>query len=171
MELLLMATFLSLDNVRLSFGLGFLAVERRKWWRLAFLMAAAEAGFLLIGASASFALLEDAALVEFMGPGLLFVAALFTVAGVAGGKRFRSAPLLWILPFLFGIDNLLAGAAVGISGQSLFASVALVGLVSALISLMAMGVARAIGKPLQRLGSYVPSLGAAAIAASSFLLL
>jgi len=138
MELIAAAFMVSIDNFLLAGALGVLASSPSRWYRLALLMAVVESVFPLIGAAAAPGWLARMPFLDWLGPLVLLAAAALSLVGVIWRPFPRTDWMLYILPILFGVDNLLAGAALGLPGtQGIFPSL-FAGLLSGAISLVAM---------------------------------
>lgn len=162
-----LAFLLSIDNLRLATALGLLG-GRRRWWRLALLTAAAEAGFPLLGAAFGPGRIQAAASLEHLGPALLLAAAGLSVVGaLRGGGPLPAGPLVYALPPLFALDNLLAGAALGPLGIPAGQAAIVTGTLSGLLSLLAMAAAARLARPLGRRRAWAPAGLALALGALS----
>ena len=117
LELVTVAFLLSVDNVRLACSFGLLGSAVGQWWRLAVLMAVVEAAFPLVGAAVAPVLLARVASFEVLGPVLLVVAAALSFVGVVSEQPVPIGRLLYVLPVVFGLDNLIAGAAFGVADR------------------------------------------------------
>jgi hypothetical protein len=138
LELIAAAFVLSIDNVRLAGALGVLESSARRWCCLAVLMAVVESMFPLIGAAAAPIWATRVASLAWLGALALLVTATLFLVGVVGKPLPRAGWMIYTLPILFGLDNLLAGAALGLPGTRGMLDSLFVGLLSGAVSLVTM---------------------------------
>lgn len=138
LELIAAAFVLSIDNVRLAGALGVFESSARRWCCLAVLMAVVESMFPLIGAAAAPIWVARLASLDWLGPLALMVTVILFLLGVVWTPLPRAGWMLYTLPILFGLDNLLAGAALGLPGNRGIMDSLFVGLLSGAVSLVTM---------------------------------
>ncbi len=137
--ILVFAVLAGCDNLNVCSALGALPLRRAQRVRFAFAFAACEAFAPLVGLAGGYALLSLAhGTLERAGPlaalacGVAVVVMALRnddVSGVLDGK-----PLLFGLPLSLSLDNVVAGAGLGAMHYPVVLSAALVGLVSAAMS-------------------------------------
>ena len=141
LTLLLLGFALSLDSFRVSLGLGTLKLSRLRQLQIVVAFGVCDAVAPLIG------LLIGKSLLEFIGPwvehlGPLLLCA-YGVYVIYIAQRFAERETgetdRWMvlgLPLSLSLDNLVAGTSLGMIGFPLVLSVAIIGLMSALLSLV-----------------------------------
>jgi predicted neutral ceramidase superfamily lipid hydrolase len=137
-ELAMLAFVLSFDNVRLASGLAIVEGCRRRYWHLAAFIAFVEGTFLWLGAAAVSVRAVDVSRVETVGTLVLAVALVLSLAGAFTNRRISTRWAVYVLPLLFGLDNLAAGAAFGITGSRAVGLALCAGAVSGALSLATM---------------------------------
>ncbi|MFZ5635042.1 MAG: manganese efflux pump [Pseudomonadota bacterium] len=137
-ELLIFGLLAGLDNLQVSASLALLPLERRRLHQLAAAFAASEIGGALIGLLLGRALLSMLApAAEWLAPtAMLLCGAVVLWLGLRRGDadlaRFANRrALLWGLPLSLSLDNVIAGAGIGIAGYPLALSALIVGTLSA----------------------------------------
>ena len=145
--LLLLGFALSLDSFRVSLGLGTLKLSRLRQLQIVVAFGVCDAVAPLIG------LLIGKSLLEFIGPwvehlGPLLLCA-YGVYVIYIAQRFAERETgetdRWMvlgLPLSLSLDNLVAGTSLGMIGFPLVLSVAIIGLMSALLSLVGLWMGR-----------------------------
>ncbi len=166
LELVTVAFLLSVDNVRLACSFGLLGSAVGQWWRLAVLMAVVEAAFPLVGAAVAPVLLARVASFEVLGPVLLVVAAALSFVGVVSEQPVPIGRLLYVLPVVFGLDNLIAGAAFGLPIVGAIPAALFVGVVSGDVSLATMAVVGRCSSQIHARWAGGPAVAAAAVGIS-----
>ena len=147
LTLLLLGFALSLDSFRVSLGLGTLKLSRLRQLQIVVAFGVCDAVAPLIG------LLIGKSLLEFIGPwvehlGPLLLCA-YGVYVIYIAQRFAERETgetdRWMvlgLPLSLSLDNLVAGTSLGMIGFPLVLSVAIIGLMSALLSLVGLWMGR-----------------------------
>jgi putative Mn2+ efflux pump MntP len=165
-QLFALSILVSLDNVRLSACLGLVEPSRQRWWRLALLMAAVEAGFPLIGQALALTQTRALVPVAFIGPGALLLTAALALSAVLWKWRPPAGWMVYLLPLLFGIDNLVVGGAVGVRASSAL----WLGLFSGAVSLVTMALVGRSAGMLARRWAAAPAAVAVAVSLSCLVL-
>jgi putative Mn2+ efflux pump MntP len=138
--LLLLGFALSLDSFRVSLGLGALKLRTMRQAQVVLCFGLCDALAPLVGLLIGKSIIEHAgAWAEHLGPLLLcaYGAYVIYVARRCAGKE-ASEESGWIvlgLPLSLSLDNLVAGASLGMIGFPLLLSVTVIGAMSALMSL------------------------------------
>lgn len=135
--LLLLGFALSLDSFRASLGLGALKLSRLRQLQIVIAFGVCDAVAPLIGLLIGKSLLEFVGpWVEHLGPLLLCAYGVYVIyiAGRETGEADR-----WMvlgLPLSLSLDNLIAGTTLGMIGFPILISVAIIGVMSSLFSLL-----------------------------------
>jgi len=139
--LLLLGFALSLDSFRVSLGLGTLKLSRLRQLQIVIAFGVCDALAPLIGLLIGKSLLEFVGpWVEHLGPLLLCAYGVYVIyiakrcAGTETGETDR-----WMvlgLPLSLSLDNLIAGTTLGMIGFPILLSVTIIGVMSALLSLV-----------------------------------
>jgi len=139
--LLLLGFALSLDSFRVSLGLGTLKLSRLRQLQIVIAFGVCDAVAPLIGLLIGESLLEIIGpWVEHLGPLLLCAYGVYVIyiakrcAGTETGETDR-----WMvlgLPLSLSLDNLIAGTTLGMIGFPILLSVTIIGVMSALLSLV-----------------------------------
>ena len=139
--LLLLGFALSLDSFRVSLGLGTLKLSRLRQLQIVIAFGVCDALAPLIGLLIGKSLLETVGpWVEHIGPLLLCAYGVYVIyiaqrcAGTETGETDR-----WMvlgLPLSLSLDNLIAGTTLGMIGFPILLSVTIIGVMSALLSLV-----------------------------------
>ena len=139
--LLLLGFALSLDSFRVSLGLGTLKLSRLRQLQIVIAFGVCDAVAPLIGLLIGKSLLEIIGpWVEHLGPLLLCAYGVYVIyiakrcAGTETGETDR-----WMvlgLPLSLSLDNLIAGTTLGMIGFPILLSVTIIGVMSALLSLV-----------------------------------
>jgi putative Mn2+ efflux pump MntP len=137
-ELAALAFVLSMDNVRLAAGLAILERSTGRYWRFAVVIALVEGTFPLLGAAVASGRAVAVLHVEIVGSLVLAVAIVLSIAGALTKRCLETRWMLYALPVLFGLDNLAAGAAFGLTGTQAVGHTLFVGAVSGAVSLVTM---------------------------------
>lgn len=138
--LLLLGLTLSLDSFRVSLGLGALKLRPARQAQIALAFGLCDALAPLVGLLVGQTLVEHTgAWVEHLGPAVLclYGAYVIYVARRCEGKG-ADEDVRWMvfgLPLSMSLDNLVAGASLGMLGFPVLLSVAVIGAMSALMSL------------------------------------
>lgn len=146
--LLLLGFTLSLDSFRVSLGLGATRLRPARRAQIALAFGLCDALAPLVGLLVGQSLVEHTgAWVEHLGPVVLcaYGAYVVYVARRCAGEEAR-AEGGWVvlgLPLSMSLDNLVAGASLGMIGFPLLLSVAVIGAMSALMSLAGLWMAGA----------------------------
>jgi hypothetical protein len=111
-------------------------------------MVAVESGFPLAGAATAPAWLDRVAGLTWLGPLAFLVAVALFLAGDIRKPLLGADWMLYTLPVLFGIDNLLAGAAFGQTGTHGLGALLVVGLLSGAASLTTVIAVARVAAPL-----------------------
>jgi putative Mn2+ efflux pump MntP len=145
--LLLLGFALSLDSFRVSVGLGTLKLSRLRQLQIVIAFGVCDAIAPLIGLLIGKSLLEFVGpWVEHIGPLLLCAYGVYVIyiarrcAGSETGETDR-----WMvlgLPLSLSLDNLIAGTTLGMIGFPVLLSVAIIGAMSALLSLAGLRLGR-----------------------------
>jgi manganese efflux pump family protein len=145
--LLLLGFALSLDSFRVSVGLGTLKLSRLRQLQIVIAFGVCDALAPLIGLLIGKSLLEFVGpWVEHIGPLLLCAYGVYVIyiarrcAGSETGETDR-----WMvlgLPLSLSLDNLIAGTTLGMIGFPILLSVAIIGAMSALLSLAGLRLGR-----------------------------
>jgi putative Mn2+ efflux pump MntP len=136
--LLLLAFTLSLDSFRVSLGLGATRPRPARQAQIALAFGLCDGLAPLVGLAVGQSLLSYVGeRVEYLGPLMLCGYGLYTVY-VARRAEKESAEEGWAvfgLPLTLSLDNLVAGASLGVLGFPVLLSVAVIGVTSGLMSL------------------------------------
>ena len=145
--LLLLGFALSLDSFRVSLGLGTLKLSRLRQLQIVIAFGVCDALAPLIGLLIGQSLLKIVGpWVEHLGPLLLCAYGVYVIyiakrcAGTETGETDR-----WMvlgLPLSLSLDNLIAGTTLGMIGFPILLSVAIIGAMSALLSLAGLRLGR-----------------------------
>lgn len=139
--LLLLGFTLSLDSFRVSLGLGTMKLRPMRQAQIACAFGVCDALAPLVGLLIGQSLVRyTGAWVEHLGPLVLcaYGAYVVYVAQRCGGTEAREEENRWMvfgLPLSMSLDNLIAGASLGMIGFPLLLSVVVIGAMSALMSL------------------------------------
>jgi putative Mn2+ efflux pump MntP len=134
LELIALSFVLSLDNLWLAGGIAAMERSTRRYWQVAVIVALVEGTFPFLGAAIS-ARVMDVSRVEIVGPLVLVAAIALSIAGTLTKMRIETRWMLYALPVLYGLDNLTAGAAFGVTKTQAVGPTLLMGAVSGAISL------------------------------------
>ena len=151
--LLVLGFALSIDSFRVSLGLGAIKLRPARQLQLALAFGLCDALAPLVG------LLIGQALIKFigswaenLGPLILGGYGLYMIyTGLICARSGRTDPDRWImfgLPLSLSLDNLVAGASLGMLRFPIFLSVTIIGVISGLMSLAGLRLGSTIGKLL-----------------------
>ena len=145
--LLLLGFALSLDSFRVSVGLGTLKLSRLRQLQIVIAFGVCDAVAPLIGLLIGKSLLEFVgSWVEHLGPLLLCAYGVYVIyIAQRCASREASEADRWLvlgLPLSLSLDNLVAGTSLGMIGFPLVMSVAIIGAMSALLSLAGLWLGR-----------------------------
>ena len=145
--LLLLGFALSLDSFRVSLGLGTLKLSRMRRLQIVIAFGVCDAIAPLIGLLIGKSLLEFIGpWVEHLGPILLCAYGVYVIyiAHRYAGKEVGDTDRWMVLglPLSLSLDNLVAGASLGMIGFPILLSVTIIGAMSALLSLFGLWLGR-----------------------------
>ena len=145
--LLLLGFALSLDSFRVSLGLGTLKLSRLRQFQIVIAFGVCDALAPLIGLLIGKSLLEFIGpWVEHLGPLLLCAYGVYVIyIAQRCANKEASETDRWMvlgLPLSLSLDNLVAGTSLGMIGFPLVMSVAIIGAMSALLSLAGLKLGR-----------------------------
>lgn len=146
--LLLLGLVLSLDSFRVSLALGALKLSPRRQAQIVLAFGLCDGVAPLVGLLAGqFIVTHVGRWVEYLGPVLLCVYGVSVIYASCGHEE-KEAPEAtpWMvlgLPLSMSLDNLVAGTSLGMTGFPVIISAALIGTMSALLSLAGLLLGRA----------------------------
>jgi len=151
--LLLLGFALSLDSFRVSLGLGTMKLRLAREIQLVLAFGVCDALAPLVGLLIGQSLVKfTGAWAEHLGPLILGGYGLYMIyTGLLCAKSERTNADRWImfgLPLSLSLDNLVAGASLGILRFPIFISVMIIGVISGLMSLAGLRLGSTIGKLL-----------------------
>jgi putative Mn2+ efflux pump MntP len=150
--LLLLGFALGLDSFRVSISLGPLALSSVRQWQIALMVGLCDAFAPLVGLVAGRSLVEAIGpWTEYLGPlviggyGLyvVYLTRRFEEGGVTNDRW-----MLFGLPLVLSLDNLVAGIGLGVLGFPIFFAALIIGAISSLMALVGLKLGNIIGRLL-----------------------
>src|SRR6516165_8967345 len=153
--LLLLAFTLSLDSFRVSLGLGGLSLSWRRQAHIVCSFALCDGVAPLAGLAAGISAASYARFwTQHLGPFIVFAYGVYVTCVAArfrGGERHTQVRKSWMLlgiPLTLSLDNIVAGAALGMIGFPPLASAAILGAASGLAALLGLQAGRTVVRQL-----------------------
>jgi manganese efflux pump family protein len=149
--LILLGLALGLDSLRLSLGLGMLKPSTGRQVALALTFGLCDGLASLVGMAVGRALIDVISpWVEYLGPVAVGLYGLYLIRVARDNKEAEGNAqwMMFALPLCLSLDNLVAGAGLGMLDYPVFLSPVIIGLLSGLMSFAGLWLGHAVGNRL-----------------------
>jgi putative Mn2+ efflux pump MntP len=151
-QLLGFALLLGLDSLRASAGLASAGLAGERPLRLALAFGVCEAAAPIVGVATGRSVLHRLdGVADYVGPVVLITCAVCVLSAENPTRllKRRDWALVAGLPLILGLDNLVAGAALGVYGVPVLAAALVLGAVSCVLALVGLAIGRTIASRLE----------------------